>query len=99
MAVLTTNLTTLLERLVPAKSRNSSLIKLNRSMNSRYTCLCCSNALLRHIYLGKLYWRCNHCYQAMPVMEKAGEVHRSLLTNSRFSTVDFQKLSMESAKF
>lgn len=73
MAVLTTHSTTL-NRLVPEKSQHSSSIRIAQSMNSRHTCLCCSNALLRHIGLGKLYWRCNHCYQAMPVIEDAKEM-------------------------
>jgi hypothetical protein len=29
-------------------------------------CPCCSNALLRHIRSGKIYWFCSHCYQEMP---------------------------------
>jgi len=89
MAVLTTH-STILDRLVPEKSQSSSSITLDRlvpeknptsgsikiaqSMNSRQICLCCSNPLLRHIGLGKLYWRCSHCYQSMPVMEDAQEM-------------------------
>jgi|GEM_PF-850057 len=74
MSVLITHSTSLLERLVPEESQTASSLKIARSMNSRHTCLCCSNPLLRHISLGKLYWRCNHCYQAMPVIEDAREV-------------------------
>ncbi len=70
MAVLTTHSTTL-DRLVPEKNQNSSSSKIAQSMSSRQVCLCCSNPLLRHIKLGKLYWRCNHCYQVMPVIEDA----------------------------
>lgn len=74
MTVLTINSTTLSDRLIPEKSRNSSSIKITQSLSSRHICLCCSSPLLRHICLGKLYWRCNHCYQAMPVMEDAKEM-------------------------
>jgi ribosomal protein L37AE/L43A len=70
MAVLTTDSTTL-DRLVPEKNQHSGSIKIAQSMHSRQICLCCSNPLLRHIGLGKLYWRCSHCYQSMPVMEDA----------------------------
>lgn len=73
MTVLTTNSTTL-DRLVIEKSRDSSSIKVAQLMSSRNICLCCSNPLLRHICLGKLYWRCNHCYQAMPVIGDAQEM-------------------------
>jgi ribosomal protein L37AE/L43A len=74
MFVLTMNSTTLCDRLVPEKSQTSSTIKLAQSMSSRHTCLSCSNPLLRHIDSGKLYWRCSHCYQAMPVIEDAKEM-------------------------
>lgn len=47
---------------------------MNQSMNSKHTCPCCSYALFRHFSLGKLSWRCSHCYQAMPVIEGAGEM-------------------------
>jgi len=73
MIVLTTHSTTL-DRLIPEKTQHSSSIRIAQSMNSRHTCLCCSNALLRHIGLGKLYWRCSHCYQSMPVIEDAKEM-------------------------
>lgn len=71
MPVLATCLTTLRNQLDLEKSWNSSSSKISLSMASRHTCLCCSNLLLRHISSGKLYWRCSHCYQAMPVMEDA----------------------------
>jgi hypothetical protein len=71
MAVLTTKSTILRDRLALEKSWNSSSIGISQSMSSRHTCLCCSNLLLRHICSGKLYWRCSHCYQAMPVIEDA----------------------------
>ncbi|MUL38204.1 hypothetical protein BWI75_18180 [Gloeocapsopsis sp. AAB1 = 1H9] len=32
-----------------------------------HTCPCCSETLLRHLGAGKLFWRCSHCYQEMPV--------------------------------
>lgn len=77
MTVLTTDSTTL-DGLVPQKRQNSSSLKIAQSMSGRQICLCCSNPLLRHIWLGKLYWRCNHCYQAMPVMEDAQEMPLSV---------------------
>ncbi|MBG1270127.1 hypothetical protein F8S12_29015 [Nostoc sp. WHI] len=39
----------------------------NQSVKDKYTCLCCSNALLRHVRSGVVYWRCSYCYQEMPV--------------------------------
>jgi hypothetical protein len=45
----------------------SPLTAIDQIMISRHTCPCCSHILLRHIRLGKLYWRCSHCYQPMPV--------------------------------
>ncbi len=74
MPALKTHSTTLLDRLIPEEGQTSSSIKIAQSMSSRHTCLCCSNLLLRHICLGKLYWRCNHCCQAMPVIEDAKEM-------------------------
>ncbi|MGA9380112.1 MAG: hypothetical protein WBV73_15215 [Phormidium sp.] len=38
-----------------------------QSMHEHHTCLCCSNILLRHIRSGRIYWRCSHCYQEMPI--------------------------------
>lgn len=73
MTILTTHSTTL-EQLEPAKSRNPGSIKIAQSMSSRHICPCCSHPLLRHTCRGKLYWRCNHCYQAMPVIEDAQEL-------------------------
>lgn len=63
-----------LDQLIPEKNQHSSSIKRTQSMSCRHICLCCSSPLLRHIYLGTLYWRCNHCYQAMPVIEDAEEL-------------------------
>jgi hypothetical protein len=74
MTVLTINSTLIQDRLVLEKSRQPGSTKITQSMNSRHVCPCCSNPLLRHIGLGKLYWRCNHCFQAMPVMEDAQEI-------------------------
>ena len=68
-----TTLITFPSRLNPEKIQETSLLKIEQSMGSRHMCPCCSHALLRHICLGKLYWRCNYCYQAMPVMEEARE--------------------------
>jgi hypothetical protein len=98
MIVLTTNLTTL-DRLVLKESRNSSSIKLAQSMSSRQICLCCSNALLRHIHLGKVYWRCNHCYQAMPVIEDAKELLLFVAYGTTISAiVDFRRFPTGTAK-
>jgi ribosomal protein L37AE/L43A len=45
----------------------TAISTLGKTMTDRHTCLCCSGVLLRHVRSGKLYWRCNHCYQDMPV--------------------------------
>ena len=74
MAVLTTNSIILLDRLASGKRQDSNPIKIDRAMGGKHRCPCCSNTLLRHIVLGKLYWRCNHCYQSMPVIEDATEM-------------------------
>lgn len=42
-------------------------LAINRTMNSRHTCLCCSTVLLRHMRLQGLYWRCQHCRADMPI--------------------------------
>lgn len=34
---------------------------------SKYDCSCCSYTLLRHISLERIFWRCSHCHQEMPV--------------------------------
>ncbi|MGQ4650568.1 hypothetical protein [Lyngbya aestuarii] len=36
-------------------------------MRSKHFCPQCSDVLLRHVHLGEVYWRCSHCYQAMPI--------------------------------
>lgn len=77
MAVLTTHSTTL-DRPILEKKQNSNSSTIAQSMSSRQVCLCCSNPLLRHIRLGKLYWRCHHCYQAMPILEDAQDMQRFL---------------------
>lgn len=65
---------TIINRLVLEESQPSSFSKVAQSRSNRRICLCCSNPLLRHISSGNLYWRCNHCYQAMPVIEDAQEM-------------------------
>jgi hypothetical protein len=58
--------------LTPSKIANSgknAAIDKSNPMMSKSTCLCCSYALLRHMRLGGLYWRCGHCYQEMPAFE------------------------------
>lgn len=47
----------------------SNLINRSQAINSKHLCLCCANILLRHIRSNRLYWRCNHCCQIMPVLE------------------------------
>lgn len=37
-------------------------------------CPCCSYSLLRQIKLGKVYWFCPHCWQAMPNFEEREKV-------------------------
>jgi hypothetical protein len=46
-----------------------SLIDRNQTIDGRHLCPCCANVLLRHIRSNKLYWRCGHCCQVMPVLE------------------------------
>ena len=79
-----TILITLPSRLAPEKIQETSLIKIERSMGNRHLCPCCSRVLLRHICLGKLYWRCNYCYQSMPVMEDARERPLFLASDASF---------------
>lgn len=54
-------------RFIAGDSLRKTSITVGQSMNSAHTCPCCSDTLLCHIRLGKLYWRCSHCYQEMPV--------------------------------
>ncbi|WP_292770940.1 hypothetical protein [Nostoc sp.] len=53
--------------LIPGCSQDHISPEISQSMKRKYTCLCCSNALLRHIRSGVVYWRCSYCYQEMPV--------------------------------
>ncbi|MHC5722763.1 MAG: hypothetical protein ACYTXY_01140, partial [Nostoc sp.] len=57
--------------------------KISQSMNGKSTCLCCSNALLRHVSSAGLYWRCSYCYQEMPV----GKMTRGKSRMSQYQTV------------
>jgi hypothetical protein len=45
-----------------------SAIAQKRTVGVRHLCPCCSNILLRHARLNQVYWRCSHCYQAMPLL-------------------------------
>jgi ribosomal protein L37AE/L43A len=87
MNVLTTNSTRFLEQLAPDKRKVPDSLAINQSMNSRHTCSCCSYTLFRHFSLGKLYWRCSHCYQAMPVIEDAGEMPAIVRDETLFQQV------------
>jgi ribosomal protein L37AE/L43A len=87
--VLTTNSTTFLEQLAPDKRKAPDLIAINQSMNSNHTCPYCSYTLFRHFSLGKLYWRCSHCYQAMPVIEGAGKIPAIVRDETPFQQVSF----------
>jgi ribosomal protein L37AE/L43A len=53
--------------LITDYSRDHISIKISQSMKEKYSCPYCSNALLRHIRSGVLYWRCSSCYQEMPI--------------------------------
>ena len=53
--------------LISVYSHNHISTEISRFMNSKHICLCCSNALLRHVRSGGIYWRCSYCYQEMPV--------------------------------
>ena len=39
------------------------------------TCICCHNALLRHIRNHQAYWFCAHCHQEMPSHELDASGH------------------------
>jgi hypothetical protein len=52
-------------------TEHRQLVKIKaiaHSMASRQTCPCCAAVLLRHMRSSGLYWRCNSCYQEMPVL-------------------------------
>jgi hypothetical protein len=49
-----------------------SAIAQKSSNGVRHLCLCCSNVLLRHVRSNQVYWRCSHCYQAMPLVGDSG---------------------------
>lgn len=66
LALLTTSIASPLDP-IDGGQRRSIIHTMNQSMSDRHSCLCCSNTLLRHIRIGGIYWRCNHCYQEMPV--------------------------------
>ncbi|MBW4580523.1 MAG: hypothetical protein KME42_13240 [Tildeniella nuda ZEHNDER 1965/U140] len=69
MNVLLTNPVLWSNHLMPDRSRQ--LLETNvmrRSLRGRHTCPLCSTALLRHMRLGGLYWRCSHCNDEMPVL-------------------------------
>ena len=34
---------------------------------SNHSCICCSDRLIRHIKIGKIYWYCLTCRQEMPI--------------------------------
>ncbi|OYE04646.1 hypothetical protein CDG79_12175 [Nostoc sp. 'Peltigera membranacea cyanobiont' 232] len=53
--------------LITGSSQNHISTEISQSMKGKYTCLCCSNTLLRHVSSGGAYWRCSYCYQEMPV--------------------------------
>lgn len=48
------------------RGKISSPNALDRSMTTQHACPCCSYVLLRHVRLGRLYWRCSHCHGEMP---------------------------------
>ncbi|PZV19326.1 MAG: hypothetical protein DCF22_00135 [Leptolyngbya sp.] len=70
------NMTTLLKYPIPVSKRLkfdrsqqlSSTTAIACAMNARHTCPCCSRILLRHMRLGGLYWRCDHCREDMPTL-------------------------------
>lgn len=55
-------------KLAPQITRDDrlSITPPDQSTLNQHSCPCCSNVLLRHTRLGRLYWRCSHCHQAMP---------------------------------
>ncbi len=48
---------------------HTSLIDRDQAIDNRHLCPCCADILLRHVRSNKLYWRCDHCCQTMPVLE------------------------------
>ncbi|MHC5777039.1 hypothetical protein [Nostoc sp.] len=61
------HLLTIQKNLITVGSQDHISIEISQSLKAKYTCLCCSNALLRHVHSGVIYWRCSYCYQEMPV--------------------------------
>ncbi|WP_199306682.1 hypothetical protein [Anabaena sphaerica] len=52
---------------VTGDSHDYLSIQIHQFMEDKYTCLCCSDTLLRHVCSRGVYWRCSSCYQEMPV--------------------------------
>ncbi len=42
---------------------NSRMIQAGKQV-----CPCCSTSLIRCAQLGRIYWWCSQCYQAMPIL-------------------------------
>lgn len=53
--------------LITACSQGCLSPTISQFMMSKHSCPYCSDVLLRHVRLGKLYWRCSCCHQEMPV--------------------------------
>jgi predicted SprT family Zn-dependent metalloprotease len=53
--------------LIPICTQRTASMTLKQSMTGRYTCLCCSGVLLRHMRSQGVYWRCSRCHEEMPI--------------------------------
>lgn len=43
-------------------------LPIQLTLKGKHICPCCSYSLLRHIRSGRIYWRCSHCSQEMPII-------------------------------
>ncbi|MEH2027803.1 MAG: hypothetical protein V7K62_30325 [Nostoc sp.] len=53
--------------LITGCSQDHISTEITRFLRGKYSCLCCSNTLLRHLSSEGAYWRCRYCHQEMPV--------------------------------
>ena len=47
---------------------------LEQSMTEQHFCPCCSYPLLRHICLGEVIWKCDHCYTDVGVYVRSQSI-------------------------
>lgn len=58
----------LYSRTFSVDQNKSILTNQNTFESKKPTCPCCSYPLLCHISSERIYWRCGHCYQEMPII-------------------------------